>query len=795
MQFLLSMKLDHLLFIVWRKTSKKQVLLWYFFSKKNRKNFPKKGRICYYICMNNQKRHPQISKPLSPSKQTAAAFLHKALVHTTGALGLLISISFFTATYDSALVKSTLLHMGGLLLAALWAALQITRRKTPFTKQNLPFLLPVFVYLGWNIICYIYAPYHREAAEEFIRLLWYGIITLLAATEFSFEDIKQITRWFLTALFISLAYAVVQILNIFFPGIDPIDWHGFFTKRIFSTHANPNFLADFLVFTSFLAAGVFLARRKKIIPLMLGLGIVALFFTESKGAWLAYGICLALGSWLYANCGPAALQKYRRRINVLALLALLGTALLAGVYTFKRFQSVSFRTHTWLATFEMIKESPVTGVGVGNFKTIYSAYRRPQIFYIEDAHNIETQHAENELLEQGAVSGMVGLAVFLWMLVFIFTLGTRTLCHHSLNEEKKYYLLGYVVAFGAIVLHSLVDVSVHFASTGFFFAFLMGAIIALCAPAPTQDVTLSPASPTRLVWGLRVLLAAGVTAVIIQLFRWFYEITSVLGSQTLGEVLLILVSWAIFVACLVAGAYVLLRAAWLLRSAGALGVLLLLLPLEILAYAPFQANHYYSLAVTFNNLANLEGSLVYFTRAIKFNPLQTEYYQFRANLLATRFDLTKRFSPARGDKHTPSDDYTRALQDYAVVEKNSPNHPLIHQNKGQLYYTLALYRNDQSKHARSHVEYELFTQEALDNMTRAKRSFERSLLADPVNPATYAYLIQIALLENNLEEAQRWIDTFRQGPAGVSEPEFLERHKKYPPIEALQAQLNARRKK
>ena len=112
-------------------------------------------------------------------------FLHRALVHITGALGLLITLSFFTATYDTAQVKLTLLHMGGWLLVGLWAALKIAQRTSPFTRKNLPFLLPVFVYLGWNILCYVFAPYHAEAAEEFIRFLLYGLLTLLAATEFS----------------------------------------------------------------------------------------------------------------------------------------------------------------------------------------------------------------------------------------------------------------------------------------------------------------------------------------------------------------------------------------------------------------------------------------------------------------------------------------------------------------------------------------------------------------------------------------------------------------------------------
>lgn len=734
--------------------------------------------------------------PNTAGPGAAENFLHRALVHATGALGLLISISFFTATYDTAQVKLTLLHMGGLLLAALWTALQIVRGKSPFTKHNFPFLLPLFAYLGWNVLCYVLAPYHLDAAEEFFRFILYAIITLLAATEFSLPDIKIITKWFLIAVWICFAYGAVQILDRFFPGIDVLPWRGFFTKRIFSTLANPNFFADFVVFCSCITAGVFLATRKKSLLLLLALGAAALFFTESKGAWLAYAAVTAVTAWVYANFGEPALRKHRLKINALALVVIVGTAVLVGIYTSKRFQSVSFRTHTWLGTFEMIKDAPIMGVGTGNFKTIYSAYRRPQIFYIENSHNTETQHAENELLEQWAVSGTVGLAIFLWLTVLLFTLTIRTLSEADITPEKKFYLLGYSAGFLAIWIHSLVDISLRFASTGFFFALFAGCILSLCMPAPTPETPQSPRpSPCWILVGLRFLLAAGLIALGIQLFYWFYEITSVIDVQRLDETLLLVLAWIVFAGCIIAGAYLLLRAAWLLRKAAALCVLLLLLPLELLVYCPFQANHYYSLGITFSQNGNLNGALIYFTKAIRFSPFETEYHQFRANLLATALDLTKRFSPARGDTTSPSDDYSRALQDFAFVEKYSPNPPLLYHNKGQLYYTMALRRNEEARRASGPVEYEFFSQEALRNMKLAKESLERSLLADPVNASTYFYLIQIALLENQLDTAQSWIDRFRQGPQGVTEPEFLNRYQQYPQLETLQAQVNARRNK
>ena len=46
--------------------------------------------------------------------------------------------------------------------------------------------------------------------------------------------------------------------------------------------------------------------------------------------------------------------------------------------------------------------SPIRRIrsGVGAFPPLYPAFRRPAIFHIEGKHNTETDHAEDEYLEQ-----------------------------------------------------------------------------------------------------------------------------------------------------------------------------------------------------------------------------------------------------------------------------------------------------------------------------------------------------------------------------------------------------------
>lgn len=726
-----------------------------------------------------------------------ATFIHRALVHGLGLLGLLITVCFFTATYDSAQVKLTLLQMGGITLLFLWAAGKIALRQNPFTREKLPFLLPVFVYIGWNICCYVLAPYHLEATEEFSRFIIYGGLTLLAATELKITDLRVITNYMLVAAWISFTYASVQTINIFFPGFDPMDWRGFFSNRVFSTHANPNFFADFVVFSSCIIATAYVISRKKSLLVLFGLGAVTLCFTESKGAWVAYACCAVIGMLLYTNTLASALKKHLKKINVIAATLILTTGLLVGYFSVKRFQSVSFRTHTWLSTLEMIKDTPVFGVGIGNFKVIYAAYKRPQIFYIENAHNVETQHAENEILEQTAVSGIPGLAIFLWLMSTVFYGAWKRLkAHENWSTQKEYYLylLGYTTALAGMFVHSWVDVSIHFASSGFFFALFMGIILALLSPQ--QDLSTPADQPQSFKWVtvlFKIVLSGLWLTLAVFLIMYFREITAPLVLRTFIQNLLLYISWAVLLGALIAAGYISLRSAFLIKRWPALLLLCIVPPLLYGSFYLFLANHYYSLAITFSTLGKNDGAIIYFTRAVKGNPFQIEYRQFRANLLAAELYLNESFAPNRGDTKTPSNDFKRALRDFDAVEKASPNHPLLHHNRGQLYYTMALRRSDDATRAHNDAEYEQIKQNALYLMEQAKKSFERSLEADPTYEETYAFLIQIGLLTSNLAEAQQWLDRYEQGPAGVTEEQFLEPIKNNPRMKMLQMQINARK--
>ncbi len=732
-------------------------------------------------------------KTILPAIDGCTAFIRRALTLTTGWLVFLVSLSFFTATYDSAHVKLTLLQIGATLLLTLWAALKITERKNPFVRNTWIFLAPLFIYIGWQTLSFLCFPYKLEAAEEFIRLLMYGTISTLIACEFTLQDIRTLTKFILLSAWIAFAYGLVQVLAIWWPSADFLLWHNFFAGRTFSTLANPNFFGAFIVFTSALIGAEFVRTRQKRLLLLLAIGLIDLFFTESKGAWLAYGAMAVFFTFAYTNF-LAPLKKHLVKINVIALACLLLAMVGAGIYCAKRFQSVSFRTYTWISSFEMVKDAPLLGTGPGSFKLVYPAYRRPQIFYIENAHNNETQHAENEYLEQAATGGIVGLALFLWLFAFLFTCTFKNLKNYTPDKSsaedknKCVYLLGYAAAIAGLLLHAFVDISLHFASSGLLLAVFVGVILALCMPRAENSPT--PAQPAvhprwllvaRVVCGVAVLAALGYVCV------EFKTILTHLALTGLGEKLLYALALITFAGCILGTGYMYLRILCKTTRVWVCVVLFASLGPCLFFFNLFTANHYYSLGVALINLQQPYAALPAFTDAIKRNPFLAEYRQYRANVFATTLDLSKRFNAALGDTDVPRTDYERALADLAFVQKHNPNHALLHQEKGQLYYAFAMRQLAQAQADPQQAFY--YNQLATDNFAHAKQAFLQALKLDPVNVNTYLLLINMALLRHDVSEAQNWVHAYRQGPADVTEEEFLNRNRQNPQMQSVEEHI------
>ena len=171
--------------------------------------------------------------------------------------------------------------------------------------------------------------------------------------------------------------------------------------------------------------------------------LFALFFSLTRGVWIAYGLLLLL-------CG---LIRGRR-----ALLGALGGALVCGLIFLSAgegvrerglsafdFQANIGRSQIWLANLDMIKERPLTGWGFGNYKQ----FREP--FYQRYPKADTNAHAHNNFLQTWVDAGLLGLATFLFLIGSILAVGWRAYARQATEPAKSLALGSWLGMLGFLI--------------------------------------------------------------------------------------------------------------------------------------------------------------------------------------------------------------------------------------------------------------------------------------------------------------------------------------------------------
>ncbi len=437
-----------------------------------------------------------------------------------------IAVHFFLKTYDSAQIKITLLELGGPLILILWIIKRVNLGNFKIAPSRKYVLYPALLFILSGIVSFILSPFHLETFEPgLLRRISYLGVFLVTVFEFNHEeDFKRNINWVLATCFLVVVYGFVQYL-----GYDWHIWKGAFGSRIFSTFGNPNFYAAWLVLVLPLILTKILMtnspNRKLAFTVFAGSILYMIRVTSTKGSWVGLAVVIsvfAILATLYLIKGnPRVLKK-------IAVAIIAATILIAGVgitwFSVKRINSIRFRLFTWGATMKMITEpifvhplkSFVLGHGIETFKLVYPTYRRPEIFLIEGKHNTETDHAHNEFLEIIYDEGIVGLAIFLWLLAGIYYMALRRLSLLGMGGAKsgdEFYIVGLIAGTIGMLAHSAVSVHVRFVSSGYILWTFLGFLVVHTAPVmQKKDNTRKLISVPKLLIIAVLLVVAGMSS-------------------------------------------------------------------------------------------------------------------------------------------------------------------------------------------------------------------------------------------------------------------------------------------
>ncbi len=292
-----------------------------------------------------------------------------------------------------------------------------------------------------------------------------------------------------------------------------------YAHRTFSSFANPDFLAGYLLLLLPVTLSGFVAAKEKMMRLLLGLGLAfqsgCLLLTGSRSGVGMMLIALAVWLGLVAFSGGL-----RRNGKAIALgFAVFGLGAVIGMApTLSRFQgqvkvtdrqtgqvkkvsvaeaqgnSGQFRRWTWNGTVRMALANPIFGTGIGTFETAYPRY----------AETAFTAHAHNGYLQWLGEMGLPGGLFLLAALAASTAFATHTLRLQRIRPENapadtgsdgalfgdlSLLLAGMLAGVMAALLHNLFDSDLYITGTALTFAAITALMVALArdlAPLGTQ---------------------------------------------------------------------------------------------------------------------------------------------------------------------------------------------------------------------------------------------------------------------------------------------------------------------
>ncbi len=281
-------------------------------------------------------------------------------------------------------------------------------------------------------------------------------------------------------------YGIAQSL-----GLDRSHWDTKFEQRAFATLGNPDYLGGYLSGLLPLAFILTLRtpfRERWLLFRALTFAVfAALMLTRARGAYLALGASALFMAFSFLLPWGRSLFK-RNAVFIVMSLGILVAG--AGAYlhrhggwaVFSPSQaSVQQRLETYKVAWEIIKENPWMGIGLGQVGIQYPRYQfKPYTPAEYPSHPyIYTEHIHNEFLQFWVEGGLPGFLLFLGLLTaFVWSL-IKFLLNPETKQEDREISIGIAGGVVALLVQSLSNFPLQVAPTAILFGLLLAAPLAL----------------------------------------------------------------------------------------------------------------------------------------------------------------------------------------------------------------------------------------------------------------------------------------------------------------------------
>src|SRR3989440_6931674 len=389
----------------------------------------------------------------------------------------LAPVIFLRSTVDVFnLVKITSLWVFAILAVALWVMWAAERgawlpRMRTFWAAGVFLLAQALATIfSQNSGLSMVGLYHRSGG--FMPFALYATIALVIVGLYWERptDLKEVARAATLASLLLAGYVLIQKA-----GLDWIPWRD--SNNLpptfpVGTMGNSNFAGGYLAIAAPLFAYVVLSARTRSWRMILGaafaLDLLALWFTQTRGALIAAGVALMVWAFLYRDRLP-------RWVRLATLAAVCAGMLLAvvvvvhpgmreapGIFSkagaFSPFRTGTFqdRSYYWITGLRIFRHHPILGTGPDTYYANYPRFRLPAagaklgLPITDQPHNVFVEYASN--------SGILGLGSYLALLGLTLWYGYRRI--RDLQGTTQLLLAAFMTTLVAYMVNGFFSIDV-----------------------------------------------------------------------------------------------------------------------------------------------------------------------------------------------------------------------------------------------------------------------------------------------------------------------------------------------
>lgn len=353
------------------------------------------------------------------------------------------------------------------------------------SKLNIPILLFVLV----MTLSLTNSDYFRISLNDYIIFLSYFILYFFIRNNITIKiELKSFIKiFFLTSLLVSL-YTLIQYYD-YDPYLKGLSY-------LSSTIGQKNWISNYLamifpiVFSYFLLEE--LKKNKITYYFLLSIIYMTLMICQSRGIWISILLTAILAVYIIFKFNLLKIFHKNKKWLVLLLVTFLIITIIystdnllnksaitvkeRAMSTFdEQDPSINSRMLIWRTTFEMIKDKPIFGSGIGTFRMNYLDYQGKLLEknpnYIK--YYTKSGDAHNEYLQIWAELGIIGLGLFLLIFYFVYH-AVFNFYRRNKNGEDRLIILGLITGITCFMIHSLFTFPLHVPVLGAIFFIIVG---------------------------------------------------------------------------------------------------------------------------------------------------------------------------------------------------------------------------------------------------------------------------------------------------------------------------------